>query len=69
MGGEGKGDNDGAEGGGAPLSWFGANASPSVAKGRSAFSDVLRLAVAAANARGALLELAEGASGDSRAPR
>ena len=32
-------------------------------------SDVLRLAVAAANSRGALLEIAEGARGDSGAPR
>ena len=46
--------NDGSDD---PLRWFGENASPSVTKGRAAFADVLRLAVAAANARAGLLDL------------
>ena len=50
-----------------PLRWFGENASPSVRKGRDAFADALRLAVAAANARQALRELAEGAGGGGAA--
>jgi hypothetical protein len=47
----------GSDGGGEPLRWFGANASPSVAKGRAAFSEALGLAITAANARAAVQEL------------
>jgi len=43
-----------------PLAWFGANASPSVARGRSSFAAALTLAVGLAGAKADLRAAAEG---------